>query len=154
MRSVIVEMMDALVHSLSSAAAHADTVAPAGEVWSAPVVGPCRAESTSAAQLAGLAAWFASYDDPTFWSDFGEEGLAVVFDLPLDSLRSLTASQRQALFGLFLELADDPVHPSLPELARLAGEPVAVRLARLLQLAAAGGAGRPDPVSQGNGSTQ
>lgn len=148
------DVMDALVHSLSSAAAYADAVAPAGEAWSLSIVGPCREESASAARLAGLAAWFASYDDPTFWSDFGEEGLAVVFDLPLDSLRSLTASQRQALFGLFLELADDPVHPSLPELARLAGEPVAVRLARLLQLAAASGAGQPAPVSQGAGSTQ
>ncbi len=75
-------------------------------------------------------------DNSEFWSDFGYDGLSLVFGVPLDTLRGLPEEKRLALFRLMVYLADRPDDPLQAQVQALATPPTEQRLAALLELSA------------------
>ncbi len=75
-------------------------------------------------------------DNSEFWSDFGYDGLSLVFGVPLDTLRGLPEEKRLALFRLMVYLADRPGDPLQAQVQALAMPPTEQRLAALLELSA------------------
>ena len=71
-----------------------------------------------------------------FWSDFGYDGLSLVFDVPLADLQQLPEAKRMALFRLMVYLADTPDDPLQAQMQALATRPAGQRLAVLLDLSA------------------
>ena len=75
-------------------------------------------------------------DNSGFWSDFGYDGLSLVFDVPLTDLQQLPEAKRMALFRLMVYLADTPDDPLQAQMQALATRPAGQRLAVLLDLSA------------------
>ena len=75
-------------------------------------------------------------DNSEFWSDFGYDGLSLVFDVPLVALQKLPEAKRQALFRLLAYLADTPNDPLHARVQALATHPAEQRLVILLDLSA------------------
>lgn len=75
-------------------------------------------------------------DNSGFWSDFGYDGLSLVFDVPLADLQRLPEAKRMALFRLMVYLADTPDDPLHAQMQALATRPAGQRLAALLDLSA------------------
>ncbi len=75
-------------------------------------------------------------DNSAFWSDFGYDGLSLVFDVPLTDLQQLSEAKRMALFRLMVYLADTPDDPLQARVQALATQPAGQRLAVLLDLSA------------------
>jgi hypothetical protein len=76
------------------------------------------------------------YNDGGFWSDFGYDGLSVIFDVPLDTLQSLPDQQKRALMHL-LRLLADPSNIVLQEqILALATYAAPQRLDALLNISA------------------
>jgi hypothetical protein len=73
-------------------------------------------------------------DNNGFWSCCGYDGLAVVFDLPLESLQSLPDDQKRALMRLLVQLAGigrESLRDRVREIERL---PIDKRLTVLVDL--------------------
>jgi len=84
----------------------------------------------------GLTPFQAWCDNSEFWSDFGYDGLSLVFDVPLVALQKLPEAKKRALFRLLAYLADtsnDPLHARVRALATQLAEQ---RLVVLLDLSA------------------
>ena len=75
-------------------------------------------------------------DDNGFWSDFGYDGLSLVFDVPLTDLQTLPEAKKLALFRLLVYLADTPNDPLHARVQALATQPAEQRLVVLLDLSA------------------
>jgi len=75
-------------------------------------------------------------DNHGFWSDFGYDGLSLVFDVPLAALQTLPEAKKLALFRLLVYLADTPNDPLHARVQTLATQPAEQRLAVLLDLSA------------------
>ena len=75
-------------------------------------------------------------DNSEFWSDFGYDGLSLVFGVPLDTFRGLPEAQKMALFRLMVYLADRPDDPLQAQVQALATPSADLRLAALLDLSA------------------
>jgi hypothetical protein len=72
----------------------------------------------------------------SFWSCCGYDGLAIVFDVPLEAVQSLSEGQKRSMMRLLNRLAegmDEKLKNQIAELERLAGED---RLAGLVSLSA------------------
>jgi hypothetical protein len=69
-----------------------------------------------------------------FWSCCGYDGLSVVFDVPLEAVRSLSEGQKRAMMRLLHQLAeglDEKLKNQIAELEPLAAEDRFVDLVRL-----------------------
>ena len=75
-------------------------------------------------------------DNSGFWSDFGYDGLSLVFDVPLAALQTLPEAKKLALFRLLVYLADTPNDPLHARVQALATQPAEQRLFVLLDLSA------------------
>jgi len=75
-------------------------------------------------------------DNNGLWSDFGYDGLSLVFDVPLVALQNLPEAKRRALFRLLAYLADTPNDPLCARVQALATQPAEQRLIILLDLSA------------------
>ena len=75
-------------------------------------------------------------DNNGFWSDFGYDGLSLVFDVPLAALQTLPEAKKLALFRLLVYLADTPNDPLHARVQALATQPAEQRLFVLLDLSA------------------
>ncbi len=75
-------------------------------------------------------------DNNGFWSDFGYDGLSLVFDVPLADLQKLPDSTKMALFRLMVYLADTPDDPLHTQVQALATQSAEQRLTALLDLSA------------------
>ena len=71
-----------------------------------------------------------------FWSTCGYDGLSVVFDLPVDSIRSLSEGQKRALMRLLHRLAEGTDEELESEVARLESVAVEDRFVSLVTLSA------------------
>lgn len=71
-----------------------------------------------------------------FWSNFGYDGLSIVFDVPLEDIHVLAEAKKMALFRLMCYLADTPGDPLQEQVRVLATRPADQRLAVLLDLSA------------------
>ncbi len=83
-----------------------------------------------------LTSYLAWRDQSEFWSDFGYDGLSVVFDVPLDSLHALPEAKKRALFRLMVFLADTPQDSLHGQVQALGAQPEEQRLAVLGDLSA------------------
>ena len=81
--------------------------------------------------------WFQTwYGDGGFWSDFGYDGLSVVFDVQLDALQTLSEGQKRSLMRL-LRLLAEPSNSMLHEqVVAFATYPATQRLGALLSISA------------------
>ena len=75
-------------------------------------------------------------DNHGFWSDFGYDGLSLVFDVPLADLQKLSDTTKMALFRLVVYLADTPDDPLHAQVQALATQSAEQRLVVLLDLSA------------------
>ncbi len=75
-------------------------------------------------------------DNSGFWSDFGYDGLSLVFGVPLPDLQKLSEAKKMALFRLMVYLADTPDDPLEAQVQALATRPAEQRLVVLLDLSA------------------
>ena len=75
-------------------------------------------------------------DNNGFWSDFGYDGLSLVFVAPLISLQTLPEAKKLALFRLLVYLADTPNDALPARVQALATQPAEQRLVVLLNLSA------------------
>jgi len=75
-------------------------------------------------------------DNNEFWSDFGYDGLSLVFGVPLTDLQKLPEAKKMALFRLMVYLADTPDDPLQAQVRALATRPAEQRLVVLLDLSA------------------
>ena len=75
-------------------------------------------------------------DNSGFWSDFGYDGLSLVFDVPLTDLQKLPEAKKMALFRLMVYLADTPDDPLQTQVQALVAQPAEQRLVVLLDLSA------------------
>jgi len=76
------------------------------------------------------------YADGGFWSSCGYDGLSVVFDLPLATVRALPEERKRALLHLIARLAK-PAEDSLRNRVRtLKGLNCEERLSELLRMSA------------------
>ena len=75
-------------------------------------------------------------DNNEFWSDFGYNGLSLVFDVPLAALQTLPEAKKLALFRLLVYLTDTPDDPLHARVQALATQPAEQRLVVLLDLSA------------------
>ncbi len=83
------------------------------------------------------ARWFqAWYSDGGFWSDFGYDGLSVVFDVPLDALQTLPEEQKRSLMRLLRLLAESPNSTLHEQVVAFAQYPATQRLGALLSISA------------------
>jgi hypothetical protein len=70
------------------------------------------------------------------WSCCGYEGLAVVFDLPLEAVRSLPEDRKRAIMGLLKRLAEPGAEELRDQARELDGRNCEDRLAGILRLSA------------------
>lgn len=75
-----------------------------------------------------------AFENGGFWSCFGYDGLAVIFDLPLESIRSLSEAQKRDLMRLLSHLADATCEDLRRELQVLEGRSEEDRLAGIVRL--------------------
>jgi hypothetical protein len=75
-------------------------------------------------------------DNNGFWSNFGYDGLSLVFDVPLAALQTLPEAKKLVLFRLLVYLADTPNDPLHARVQALATQPAEQRLVVLLDLSA------------------
>jgi hypothetical protein len=75
-------------------------------------------------------------DNNGFWSDFGYDGLSLVFDVPLTDLQKLSEAKKMALFRLMVYLADAPDDPLQAQVQALSTRPAEQRMVVLLDLSA------------------
>ena len=71
-----------------------------------------------------------------FWSTCGYDGLSVVFDVPVDSIRSLSEGQKRALMRLLHRLAEGTDEELENEVAQLESVAVEDRFVSLVTLSA------------------
>ena len=76
------------------------------------------------------------YQNSGFWSSCGFDGLAVVFDLPLESLQSLSDDQMRGLMRLLAHLAKMGDGSLRDRIRELEGLTVEKRLMGLVRLSA------------------
>lgn len=69
-----------------------------------------------------------------FWSCFGYDGLAVVFDLPLESVQALSEVQKRSLMRLLSHLADAACEDLRREMQALECRSQEDRLTGIIQL--------------------
>ncbi|MEW5980583.1 MAG: hypothetical protein AB1898_32790 [Acidobacteriota bacterium] len=74
------------------------------------------------------------YEDSSFWSCCGLDGLSIVFDLPLDSIRSLTEEQKRAILHLLGYLASGEDCDLLARVVALQEVPAEERFHALVDL--------------------
>jgi hypothetical protein len=75
-----------------------------------------------------------AYENGGFWSCFGYDGLAVIFDLPVETLRSLSENQKRGLIALLFRLTEVAHEDLRREVQALEERGDEDRLARLLHL--------------------
>jgi hypothetical protein len=75
-------------------------------------------------------------DNNGFWSDFGYDGLSLVFGVQLADLQKLSDTTKMALFRLMVYLADTPDDPLHAQVQALATQSAEQRLVVLLNLSA------------------
>jgi hypothetical protein len=76
----------------------------------------------------------AIYEHSGFWSSYGYDGLSVVFDVPLEAVRTLSEPQKLALMRLLGRLAEDSdesLRDQVQEFARLTPKERLIVLVRL-----------------------
>jgi len=83
-----------------------------------------------------LPAFQAWRDNNEFWSDFGYDGLSLVFGVPLADLQKLPDATKMALFRLMVYLADTPDDSLHTQVQALATQSAEQHLIALLDLSA------------------
>jgi hypothetical protein len=75
-----------------------------------------------------------AYENGGFWSCFGYDGLAVIFELPVETVRSLSENEKRGLMALLFRLADVAYDDLRREVQALEDRSDEERLAGLLHL--------------------
>lgn len=87
-------------------------------------------------QAKGTLDFYRAYGNGGFWSCLGYDGLAIVFDLPVETVRSLSEDQKRALMALLARLTDVECEDLRLETQALEDRSDDERLAGLLHLSA------------------